>query len=43
MPTDLTNINITVTAAIDNNSLFKLLIMFVALIIIFFLFRSILG
>lgn len=35
--------NITVTAAIDNASILKLLIMFVVLIVIFLLFKRILG
>jgi|GEM_PF-5859473 len=35
--------NITVTAAIDNESILKLFLMFVGIIIIFFLFKKILG
>lgn len=37
------NFNITVTAAIDNDSILKLLVMFVVLIILFFLFKKIMG
>lgn len=40
---DLNDIQITVTAQIDNDSIVKLLLMFVALIIIYFLFKRIFG
>lgn len=39
----LGNVNVTVTAAIDNASIVKLLVMFVALIIIFFVFKRLVG
>lgn len=35
--------NITVTAAIDNASIIKLMVMFLALIVIYFLFKRLLG
>jgi hypothetical protein len=40
---NLNNIQITVTAAIDNNSILKLLAMFVVLIVIFFIVKQLLG
>ncbi len=40
---DLSNLNVTVTLAIDNDSILKLLILGVVLIILFFLFKRVLG
>jgi hypothetical protein len=36
---DLSNINVNVTASIDNTSIVKLAAMFLALIILYFLFK----
>jgi hypothetical protein len=40
---DTQGLNIIVTARIDNESIFKLLVMFLALIVIFFIAKRLIG